>query len=149
MAGQPTMAATPIPPIPPPPLPPPTPGTAPVAVVAGDIADGGGAASGTARIVQSINPDVVLTAGDNAYPNGSLDDYTRFYQPTWGAFKAKTRPAPGNHEYQTPGASGYFDYFNWRRNASDPRGLPDRATTASTSAVGHIALNNYLGMSAG
>ena len=66
IAGQPTMGATPIPPISPPPLPPPAPGTAPVAVVAGDIADGGGAASGTARVVQSINPDVVLTAGDNA-----------------------------------------------------------------------------------
>jgi hypothetical protein len=51
ISGQPAIGATPIPPLPPPPLPPPAPGTAPVAVVAGDIADGGGAASGTARVV--------------------------------------------------------------------------------------------------
>jgi len=150
IGGQPTMGATPIPPIPPPPLPPPAPGTAPVAVVAGDIADGGGAASGTARVVQSINPDVVLTAGDNAYPNGSLDDYTRFYQPTWGAFKAKTRPSPGNHEYQTPGASGYFDYFNGVGNGSGPAGAPGQGYYSFDIGSWHmIALNNYVDMAAG
>ncbi len=31
--------------------------------------------------------------------------------PTWGRYKARTHPAPGNHDYHTPGASGYFDYF--------------------------------------
>src|SRR5690606_24836753 len=33
------------------------------------------------------------------------------YEPTWGTFNASTAPSPGNHDYETPGASGYFDYF--------------------------------------
>jgi hypothetical protein len=148
--GQPTPGATAIPPVPPPPLPPPPPGTAPVAVVAGDIADGGGASRGTAHVVQGIDPDVVLTTGDNAYPNGSLDDYARFYEPTWGAFKAKTRPSPGNHEYQTPGASGYFDYFNGVGSASGPAGAPGQGYYSYDIGSWHmVALNNYVDMSAG
>ncbi|MEV4617680.1 hypothetical protein AB0J74_03055 [Asanoa sp. NPDC049573] len=31
--------------------------------------------------------------------------------PAWGAFKSRTRPAPGNHDYNTSGASGYYGYF--------------------------------------
>src|SRR5215212_7677174 len=67
-AGQPTGQPPPgaLPTLPPsaPPLPPPAQGTAPVAVVAGDIADAGDGDTGTAHLVQRINPDVVLTAGD-------------------------------------------------------------------------------------
>ena len=86
-------------------------------MVAGDIADDGAGDSGTAQVVQSVNPDLVLTTGDNAYPDGTLGDYTRWYQPTWGAFAAKTRPTPGNHDYHSAGASGYFDYWGeyWAR----------------------------------
>lgn len=139
-----------IPPVPPPPLPPPAPGTAPVAAVAGDIAHGNGAARGTAHVVQSIDPDLVLTTGDNAYPNGSLDDYAGFYEPTWGAFKAKTRPSPGNHDYQTPGASGYFDYFNGVGNTSGPAGAPGQGYYSYDIGSWHlVALNNYVDMSAG
>jgi acid phosphatase type 7 len=54
---------------------------------------------------------LVLALGDNAYPRGALADYQRCYDPTWGRFKARTRPAPGNREYRTPGAAGYFQYF--------------------------------------
>src|SRR5205823_4866937 len=34
------------------------------------------------------------------------------YNPTWGLFKNITYPVPGNHEYNTPAAIDYFDYFN-------------------------------------
>ena len=40
------------------------------------------------------------------------------HNPYWGQFKARTRPSPGNHEYETAGASGYFDYFG--AAAGDP-----------------------------
>jgi acid phosphatase type 7 len=53
----------------------------------------------------------VLLLGDNVYPRGALADYQRCYQPTWGRFKARTHPAPGNREYYTGGAAGYFQYF--------------------------------------
>src|SRR5918997_6891082 len=64
----------------------------------------------TARLVASI-PGTVFTAGDNAYKEGTLSQFRRCYDPTWGRFKARTKPSVGNHEYRTPGARGYFDYF--------------------------------------
>ena len=46
-----------------------------------------------------------------ASPNGSDQDFNNCYAPTWGRFKDRTRPAPGNHEYHSTGASGYVRYF--------------------------------------
>jgi acid phosphatase type 7 len=82
-----------------------------VMVGAGDIADcrlSGQIA--TADLVSHI-PGTVITLGDNAYQNGSADEFKNCYAPTWGRFKARTRPAPGNHDYYTPHAAGYFGYF--------------------------------------
>jgi hypothetical protein len=64
----------------------------------------------TAALLDRI-PGTVFTAGDNAYPDGTTDEYTRCYHPNWGRHKSRTRPAPGNHDYLTPGAAGYFGYF--------------------------------------
>src|SRR4051794_4584812 len=58
--------------------------------------------------------DAVLALGDNQYNGGGLADFMASYDPSWGRFKAITRPVPGNHEYGTPGAAGYFDYFGDR-----------------------------------
>jgi hypothetical protein len=86
-----------------------------VLVGAGDIAacDGEGRAALTARLVESQAPPsaVVFTLGDNAYPSGTPDDFRRCYEPTWGAFRARTRPAAGNHDWKTDGAAGYREYF--------------------------------------
>ena len=60
----------------------------------------------------------VLTLGDNAYPDGTAQDFEECYEPTWGQFKERTRPVPGNHEYHTDGAKAYFDYFG--EAAGDP-----------------------------
>lgn len=55
--------------------------------------------------------DLVLALGDIQYQDATLDKFLRSYDLSWGRFKAKTRPAVGNHEYLTAGAAGYFDYF--------------------------------------
>jgi 3',5'-cyclic AMP phosphodiesterase CpdA len=82
-----------------------------VLVGAGDIAECGlPGAEATARLLDEI-PGTVFTAGDNAYYQGSLRDYEQCYAPTWGRHRDRTRPVPGNHEYETPGAAGYFTYF--------------------------------------
>ena len=52
-----------------------------------------------------------LALGDLTYPRGALAEFTNCYGPTWGKFKDRTLPAPGNHEYATPKAAGYFGYF--------------------------------------
>jgi hypothetical protein len=55
--------------------------------------------------------DWVFALGDLQYDVGTLDEFNGSYDPTWGAYKAKTKPAPGNHEYGTPNAAGYRDYW--------------------------------------
>ncbi|MBA3737054.1 MAG: DNRLRE domain-containing protein [Actinobacteria bacterium] len=55
--------------------------------------------------------DVVLPLGDLQYPNGSLDAFNQGYELSWGQDAAKTYPVPGNHEYNTGLAQGYFDYW--------------------------------------
>jgi PKD repeat protein len=91
----------------------------PVIVAAGDIVCGNNTPVGTpckhaqtAQLIGAINPNAVLPLGDNQYENGTLAEFNTLYGPTWGAYKSITYPAVGNHEYQTPNASGYFDYFN-------------------------------------
>ena len=64
----------------------------------------------TAALIARI-PGTVFTAGDNAYPDGTTADFA-CYDASWGAFKSRTRPAPGNHDYETPGAAPYFAYFD-------------------------------------
>lgn len=64
----------------------------------------------TAQLLDTI-PGTVFTTGDNAYDEGSFNQYMECYDPTWGRHKARTRPVPGNHEYGTAGAAGYFQYF--------------------------------------
>ena len=83
----------------------------PVLVGAGDIAscaNSGDAA--TTRLLERI-PGTIFAAGDNAYEAGSATEYAKCYHPMWGRFKDRTRPVPGNHEYQTAAAAPYFSYF--------------------------------------
>lgn len=76
---------------------------------AGDIAIVNGHDDATARLLQGIGGDV-FTLGDDAYPNGSAENF-RVFDRTWGQFVGRMHPAPGNHEYMTAGASAYFGYF--------------------------------------
>jgi hypothetical protein len=82
-----------------------------VLVGAGDVADCSldkGAA--TATLLEGI-AGTVFTAGDNAYPNGTAQQFTDCYDPTWGRQKARTRPAAGNHDWGTKDLAGYLGYF--------------------------------------
>ncbi|HVW33425.1 MAG TPA: metallophosphoesterase, partial [Acidimicrobiia bacterium] len=112
---------TPAPPAPPgTPAPPSQPDNRVATLVgAGDIASCGSnpatsKAEATAQLLEAIPSDpstVVFTAGDNAYSSGSASEYKNCYDATWGSQKYRTRPSPGNHEYNTTGAAGYFGYF--------------------------------------
>ena len=94
---------------------------APQLAGAGDIAAG---VPGSSSFVNSAStgdlmrallaryPELIpFTLGDNAYDTGSPTDYSAKYEPTWGSFKSITRPIPGNHDYTTAEAAGYFGYF--------------------------------------
>jgi hypothetical protein len=68
------------------------------------------AAEKVAQLLDNIE-GLLFTAGDNAYENGTLEEFQRCYGPTWGRHLARTRPSPGNHDYNIRGAAGYFQYF--------------------------------------
>jgi acid phosphatase type 7 len=91
----------------------------PVLVGAGDIADcSGWGDEATAKLLGGIS-GMVFTTGDNAYESGTATEFSDCYDPSWGRYKARTRPSVGNHEYYTAGASGYFNYFG--SAAGNPR----------------------------
>lgn len=83
-----------------------------ILVGAGDIATCQhiGSAKATARLIEG-HPGTVFAAGDLAYENGSAEEFKDCYDPAWGAFKDRTRPALGNHEYVDHTAAGYFRYW--------------------------------------
>lgn len=91
-----------------------------VLVAAGDVAScSSGGDEATARLLDGL-PGTVAVLGDIAYGRGTDAEFARCYAPSWGRHKGRTRPSPGNHEYGTPGAAGYFGYFG--RRAAPPRG---------------------------
>ncbi len=90
-----------------------------VLVGAGDIADCKdlSGAEATAKLLEAI-PGTVMAVGDLAYPDGTKDNF-ECYDRTWGRVKSRTRPAVGNHEFHTQGATYYFSYFGTL--AADPK----------------------------
>jgi hypothetical protein len=123
-----------------------------VVTAAGDIAggDSGTNDEATAAVVARIDPSVALTLGDNAYVSGTLSEYQSEYAPSWGAFKAKTRPAPGNHEYDSTNAQGYYDYFNGVGSADGPAGPTGKGYYSFDAGSWHlIALNPHVSASQG
>ena len=97
----------------------PTPAPDPVIAAAGDIACAPGGTVGANCQHKAVSDKIladteirnVLILGDNQYDAGSLSAYQNAYDPTWGRFKDKTKPVPGNHEYGTTNAAGYYTYF--------------------------------------
>ena len=120
--------------------PPPEVAGRPVVVAAGDITSCGTESDdATAELVGDID-GTVLTLGDNTYPDGSAEDFDECYDPAWGRFKDRTRPSPGNHEYSTGAAEGYFDYFG------DAAGDPNEGYYSYDLGGWHlVALNSNCG----
>lgn len=123
---------------------------APVIAAVGDIAcdptspnfaDGRGTGDGCHQMATS---DLVLAGyaaflplGDLQYENGTYEAFMASYDPSWGRVKDITRPAPGNHEYNTAGAAGYFQYFG------DAAGDPTKGYSSYDIGDWHlVALNS-------
>jgi hypothetical protein len=90
----------------------PTPsGEVAVLVGAGDIASCSSSGDEATALLLDGIAGTVFTAGDNVYESGTATEFINCYEPNWGRHKARTKPAVGNHEYLTSGASGYYNYF--------------------------------------
>jgi hypothetical protein len=93
----------------------------PVLVGAGDIADCTSTGdSETADLIDRI-PGAVFAAGDIAYEDGTADQVRDCYGPTWGRFKDRTRPIPGNRDWRTE-IEPYLAY--WGDHAVNGAGDP-------------------------
>ncbi|MFJ8965443.1 DNRLRE domain-containing protein [Lentzea sp. NPDC102401] len=115
----------------------------PVWVGAGDIADSGSGDTATAALLDNIQ-GTVWTTGDNVYNNGTASEFANYYEPTWGRHKARTKPSPGNHDYNTSGATGYYNYFGALAGPSN------RGYYSYDLGNWHIvSLNSNVSMSAG
>ena len=93
------------------PVPSPAPAGDPVLVGAGDIGDCGSPGDeATAELLDTL-PGTVFTTGDNAYESGTLEQFQACYDPSWGRHRERTRPVPGNHDWETDALAGYVGYF--------------------------------------
>jgi hypothetical protein len=72
----------------------------------------------TSDLVVAKRYAAVLVVGDVQYEDGGEEAFLRSYDPSWGRVKRLSHPVPGNHDYHTSGAAGYFRYFG--RTAGDP-----------------------------
>jgi hypothetical protein len=83
-----------------------------VVVAAGDFTAPVDGIAATGRLAVAQAPSAVLHLGDNAYESGTLTEFrTQIGSTPWASLLAVTYPTPGNHEYRTPGAAGYFAFY--------------------------------------
>ena len=116
----------------------------PVLVGAGDIASCSSSGDETTANLLDGIPGTVFTAGDNVYESGTTSEFTNCYNPSWGRFKVRTMPDPGNHDYNTSGGTGYYTYFG--AAAADP----SKGYYSYNLGAWHIiALNGELNHAAG
>ena len=73
----------------------------------------------TTAILEQYPETTVLALGDLVYRRGEAVGFEDCYDPYWGAAWARTWPTPGNHEYQSPFAYAYYDY--WQNRAGPDR----------------------------
>jgi hypothetical protein len=74
-----------------------------------------------ANLMGNLNPDAVLTLGDNCHNPGD-SCFSLAFGPSWGRFRPIIHPVTGNHEYYFPAATPYFDYFNGNGKTDGPAG---------------------------
>ncbi len=72
----------------------------------------------TSDLLVGAGYDAVLPLGDLQYENGAYAKFLASYDPSWGRVKSISKPVPGNHEYYSEGALGYYRYFG--AAAGDP-----------------------------
>jgi len=124
-------------------IPPPPP--QPVQIVAaGDIGECGFGAKKTGEMLDKLTGSL-LALGDLAYYDGSRINFRDCYDPFWGRHQSRTKPVPGNHEYDTDhSAAGYYDYFG---DLAGQRGMGFYAWTEGAWRI--IALNSEIPMAVG
>ncbi len=92
--------------------------------VIGDFGSGKQPEADVAALVKSWNPDLIITTGDNNYPDGASETidhrigqfFHEFIAPYVGSYgeggqENRFFPSLGNHDWYSTGAQPYLDYF--------------------------------------
>ena len=83
-----------------------------VVAAAGDLGSSASDLAPVANQIQALDPDFAMALGDIVYPDGQASGFDGFFDETWGQFRSRIIAVPGNHDYHTSGASGFFGYFD-------------------------------------
>ncbi len=83
----------------------------PTLLAAGDVASCWSSGDESVSRLLDTLPGTIAIPGDTEQNHGYADEFSGCFDPSWGRHKSRIKPAVGDHEYSTPGASGYFDYF--------------------------------------
>lgn len=75
---------------------------------------------GVADLMVGRDLAAFLPLGDLQYENGDLPAFNTSYDKWFAPYYGITRPVPGNHEYRTTNASGYYSYFADKNYAASP-----------------------------
>jgi hypothetical protein len=95
-------------------------GRAAILLAAGDIAECDHKGDeATARLLAEHPTATIAALGDLAYQHGTTRDFERCFSPSWGRFRDRIRPTPGNHDHATKDAAGYVRYFGRRAGPPD------------------------------
>lgn len=123
----------------------------PIFVGAGDIAECDTADDeATAKLLDVIS-GTIYTLGDTVYSDGTPQEFTDCFGPTWGRHRARIKPVPGNHDYHTSGAAGYYSYFGAAASPLDVNCTRDcKGYYSYELGAWHIiALNSEIAVEAG
>lgn len=84
----------------------------PIVLATGDSRSGcTTAASQIATLLDTFSSNVPVLHNGDMVNTGAYSEFTNCFDTTYGRHKAQLKPVPGNHEYMTSGASGYYQYF--------------------------------------
>jgi len=108
-----------------------------VLLAAGDVADCAyeGAAL-TAEILADHPESTIAVLGDLAYPDATAERFDACYDPTWGAFVDRTRPALGNHDLNADAGAPYYATFG------DAAGTPGEGWYSYQLGEWHVVVLN-------
>jgi hypothetical protein len=70
----------------------------------------------TSDLIAGMPDALVLALGDNAYQDGTAQEFEDHYRPSWGRFNDRVWTCPGNHDYHSMDETPFpfYDFFGER-----------------------------------
>jgi len=106
-------------------------------LAAGDVADCSMAGAALTSEILAEYPDATIAVlGDLAYPTATAERFDACYDPTWGQFLDRSRPAIGNHDLDADAGAPYYATFG------DAAGTPGEGWYSYDLGAWHVVVLN-------